>query len=315
MKDTPLRVGVIGLGAMGQHHVRVWSQMEGADLVAVCDPDRARVREVMKRYNPTSTRHYESSIDMYAEETIDAVSICTPTILHYAEADFALDCGCHVLVEKPITESPRQAQDIIALADKKNLILTVGHIERYNPAAIAAQRIYHERELGKIRAIHIRRVGPNPERIRDVGVVLDLAVHDIDLAHCITKNPPTVLYSRLYHCIHGPHIEDGADVLLDYGGIPVFLTTNWLTSAKIRELTIICDKGTIIADLFHKKVELWHRYDDVEEIKTTGQEPLVTEIEEFIKAINSQPANITPPEDATLALEAALEIIRIGRTE
>ena len=170
-----LRVGVIGVGSMGQNHARVFSEM--ADLVGVVDKDRETGKIVAERFNTESFENYEDLL----RKGVDAVSIATPTALHYQVSKDAIESGVHVLVEKPMCSTIEEAEKLVGLAESAGLTLAVGHIERHNPVVDFAKKGIRDGRYGDVITISARRVSSLPTRIRDVGVILDLGIHDIDV--------------------------------------------------------------------------------------------------------------------------------------
>ena len=171
-----LRAGVIGVGAMGKHHARIYSEMNEVELVGVADVDERTSSEVAAEYNTEAFTDCERLL----KNDLDAVSIAVPTTLHKEIALKAANYGVHMLVEKPIAESLKSADAIIDATRRENLKLMVGHIERFNPAILKLKELISAGELGEIISISCRRVGSFPPRVRDVGIIIDLAVHDID---------------------------------------------------------------------------------------------------------------------------------------
>jgi UDP-N-acetylglucosamine 3-dehydrogenase len=178
-----LKVGVVGLGAMGQHHTRLYSQLN-CELVGVADANAERAKEIGEKY---STKYYADYHDLLSK--VEAVSIAVPTTSHHNVAMDFLREGVHCLVEKPIAFDLHEADDMIEAAERNQVNLAVGHIERFNPAVVKLKQIVDEGILGKLLIISTRRVGPFVPRIRDVGIVIDSATHDIGVEeHYRAKN-------------------------------------------------------------------------------------------------------------------------------
>ena len=171
-----LRVGVVGVGPMGQGHVKHYRTIPGCELVAISDMDPARRAETAVK---SGAMAFAEPKDLIGRG--DAVSIATPTVTHLDIALRFIDAGVHVLVEKPMAASSREAEEIVAAARRKGVVLQVGHIERFNPAIQEIRRRIEIGQVGQVYQISTRRQGPFPARIADVGVVKDLATHDIDL--------------------------------------------------------------------------------------------------------------------------------------
>src|SRR3989338_5494709 len=171
-------VAVIGVGSMGRNHARVFSELEGVLLKAVVDRDIDLARTVATRYRTNAYCEYQ---EIFSSEEVDAVSIAVPSQFHKECAIFAMDRGKHVLVEKPIATDEMEALDILRCAELNGVKLMVGHIERFNPAVIELKRRLEKGEVGEIYKIDVQRIGPFPPRVTDMGVVVDLSVHDIDI--------------------------------------------------------------------------------------------------------------------------------------
>ena len=242
----PLRAAVIGLGMMGRAHVRVWDELvDGVELVAVADTDPGAVREATAG---RAARGYPDQASMLAAEDLDLVSVVVPTSMHLPTALAALDAGSHVLVEKPIAATRDEAEQMIAAARSAGRMLTVGHIERFNPAIRELRRRLAAGELGRIFEIRATRLGPFPARIRDVGVVVDLAPHDLDVMRYLLGSDPIRLYAATEQRIHTDHEDLFVGLLKFANGAVGVLDINWLTPTKQRTLTVTGERGMYTAD-------------------------------------------------------------------
>ena len=173
-----LNAAVIGVGAMGKNHARIYFDIDNINLLAVADTDEKKAKNIAKKYGCKAYTDYK---EMLSNESLDIVSVAVPTQMHKEVAFDAIKKGINVLIEKPIAPSVKEGKEIIDFAEGKNVKLMIGHIERFNPAIIELKRRLAENELGKVFKIDINRIGTFPNRIRDVCVVNDLAVHDLDL--------------------------------------------------------------------------------------------------------------------------------------
>jgi len=242
----PLRAGVIGLGMMGRAHVRVWDEMvEGVELVAVADTDAGALLEATQG---REARPYADAGAMLAAEELDLVSVVVPTSLHLPTTLAALGAGSHVLVEKPIAATRGEAEEMIGAARRAGRMLTVGHIERFNPAIRELRRRLAAGELGRIFEIRATRLGPFPARIRDVGVVVDLAPHDLDVMRYLLGSDPIRLYAETEQRIHTDHEDLFVGLLKFANGAVGVLDINWLTPTKQRTLTVTGERGMYTAD-------------------------------------------------------------------
>ena len=337
MTDAPraLRAGVVGLGMMGRNHVRVWDEViEGIELAAVADPDAEALRRAT---TGRAARGYPDPATMFAEEQLDLVSIVAPTSLHLPVTLAALEAGVHVLVEKPIASDRAEAEAMIAAAETAGRILTVGHIERFNPAIRELKRRLAESELGRIFQITATRLGPFPARIRDVGVVIDLAPHDLDVMRFLVGSEPVRLYAETEQRIHTDH-EDLFNGMIKFAnGVVGTLDINWLTPTKKRTLTVTGERGMYVADyisqdlIHYANPDAEHTWENrggdgasapitsVAEGEMTRryvrkQEPLVVELAEFAAAVRSGGAPPVSPQDGMVALLLARKMVEAGRT-
>jgi len=305
-----MKVGVIGVGSMGRHHARIYAEMPHVELVGLADPDRARVAEMACMYG---TRPYGDPRDLLREGP-DAVSIAVPTTLHKSVALAAIEKGVNVLIEKPIADTIQNADKIIEAAEERGVKLLVGHVERHNPAVVRLKEVIAEGQLGDIISISAKRVGPYNPRVRDVGIVLDLATHDIDVMCHLCGEEVEEVYALAGSVVHGH--EDHAIVMLKFGnGVSGVVETNWLTPHKVRTLTVIGSKGIAEVDYLRKSLTLFDK-EWVREAKVEEGEPLRLELERFVDCVQHQ----TPPrvtgKEARQALSiafAATESYKTGR--
>ncbi len=337
MTDAPraLRAGVVGLGMMGRNHVRVWDEViDGVELAAVADPDADALRRAT---TGRAARGYPDPATMFAEEQLDLVSIVAPTSLHLPVTLAALEAGVHVLVEKPIASDRTEAEAMIAAAEKAGLILTVGHIERFNPAIRELKRRLADNELGRIFQIAATRLGPFPARIRDVGVVIDLAPHDLDVMRYLVGSEPVRLYAETEQRIHTDH-EDLFNGMMKFAnGVVGTLDINWLTPTKKRTLTVTGERGMYVADYISQDLVHYANPDAAHTWENRGgdgasapitsvaegemtrryvrkQEPLVVELGEFAAAVRSGGPAPVSPQDGMVALLLARKMVEAGRT-
>jgi UDP-N-acetylglucosamine 3-dehydrogenase len=293
---------------MGQNHIRTYSQMPNVKLVGISDIDKGRVSQLAKEYSTPGFTDYNELL----RQGLDAVSIVVPTLLHRKVALAAIKANTNVLVEKPIADTVESAWEIVAAAHKANLRLMVGHIERFNPAVVKMKGIIDSGELGKIVSISTRRVGPNNPRIRDVGVILDIGVHDIDIISYLYNSPVTEVYAIAGSEVH-PH-EDHASIILRLGDNKAgVVEMNWLTPHKTRNFTVIGTEGVGYGDYMEQTVFI-HDKDWVKEAKVEKKEPLRCELEGFVAACQGLAEPLTTGEDGIYALEVALAAIRSYKT-
>jgi UDP-N-acetylglucosamine 3-dehydrogenase len=239
--DVPVRMGLVGLGSMGRHHARVIRETQGLDLVAVADPygDRhgvARGLDVLP------------DVAALVDAGIDAAMVAVPTYLHEEVALALAGAGVHTMVEKPIAATAESGRRVAAAFADAGLVGCVGYVERCNPALLEMRRRIEAGELGEVYQITTSRQGPFPARIADVGVVKDLATHDIDLAAWIAQSPYAVVSGQVTHRSGREH----EDMVVACGrlanGIIVSHVVNWLSPRKVRETVATGEKGSFIAD-------------------------------------------------------------------
>jgi len=318
----PLRAAVIGLGMMGRAHVRVWSEMiDGVELVGVADPDD---RALGQATDGRSVRGYADAASMLSAEQPDLVSIVVPTSLHLPMTLAALDAGAHVLVEKPIAATRAEAETMIAAAGSAGRMLTVGHIERFNPAIRELRRRLADGELGRVFEIRATRLGPFPARIRDVGVVVDLAPHDLDVMRYLLGSDPIRIFAETEQRIHTDHEDLFVGILKFANGAVGVLDINWLTPTKQRTLTVTGERGMYTADYLAQQLVFYPNPSDDGSVgegerverQIERREPLAIELDEFARAARNGGLPPVDPHQAMVALllaRAMVESAQSGR--
>ena len=323
-----LRAGLIGLGMMGRHHGRVLAGLEGVDLVAVADVSGQDPHGVAKG------RPLLSSVDELIEQNLDYCMVAVPTAFHVDVALALAEAGVHAMIEKPLATDTPGAQKIADAFAEKGLVGAVGHIERYNPALQQARARIENGDLGDVYQIVTRRQGPFPARIADVGVVKDLATHDIDLTSWVRQQPFSSVAARTAFR-SGREFEDMVTVTgqLADGTITSHLV-NWLSPFKERVTVITGEKGAFIADTltadltFHANGNIRTEWDDVANFRGVSEgdvvryaiskrEPLLVEHENFRDAVLGKESDIVTLEQGLQVVrvaEAVLESASTGRT-
>lgn len=306
-----LGTAVIGCGVWGRNHARVYSELPSTRLLSVADLNPAVSKEIGKRYRAKWHTDAESVIK---DPEIDLISICTPTVTHYDIALKAIEEGKHILVEKPMTNTIEEAKALIEAAEKNSVILTVGFVERFNPAVQEAIKRVADGEIGEVILAHTRRVSRSPGRIGDVGVIKDLAIHDIDIVNHIFKGDPESVYAIAGRIAH--NYEDYANINIRYkGDRTAFVETNWLTPRRKRTLTITGTEGIINVEYTTQEISI-ETHQQVTQPILPYQEPLYLELKNFVDSVtNDTPPQVTG-EDGLKALricEAALSSAKIGR--
>jgi predicted dehydrogenase len=325
-QNSKLRAAVIGAGAMGRNHLRVLNDLQGVELAALADADPATAERAAR---PFGVPAYTSYVELLDKEKPDAVVVAVPTVMHREVALAAIERGVHLLVEKPIAFTVDDGQEIIDAAKKAGVVLTVGHIERYNPAVLELHKRLQAGELGRVFQIHARRLGPFPPRVRDVGVVIDLASHDVDVMRFLTGSEVTRIYAETARRIHTDH-EDLLSGLLRFedGSIGV-LDINWLTPTKIRELMVTGEKGLfhvnyLTQDLyFYENNYIKTDWDTISNIAGVSEgdmvrpridkvEPLRAELDRFVRAVRGEAEPLVSGEDGLAALRIATGLVEAG---
>jgi UDP-N-acetylglucosamine 3-dehydrogenase len=316
-----VNVGVIGVGNMGKHHARVYSELKGCKLVAVSDTDEERGKRIASQYG---CAYYKNYRDMLKQD-IQAVSIAVPTVFHKDVALVCIRAGKHILVEKPIADTVENAKKIIGAAKRMKVKVAVGHVERFNPGVQRLKSMMEKGELGTITTVLARRVGVFPPQIKDANVIIDLAVHDLDILNYLLGKTPTRIHAEAGKALINRR-EDYADILLKYDGVNAFVQVNWITPIKIRSLAITGTKGYaeinyVTQELMLYKSKYERKFETFEDVvkfaepeivkvKVRKSEPLKEELKDFISSIKSNKQPLVSGEDGLKALELALEIVK-----
>jgi len=328
MSNGVLKSAVIGVGAMGRNHARVYQEMPNVELAAVADLSERAVQEAARLRGARPYRDYRALLE---EVQPDLVTVAVPTQAHHQVVLDALEAGCHVLVEKPIAATLDEGREMITRAAELGRVLAVGHIERYNPAVIELKRQLDAGALGKIFQIHARRLGPFPARVRDVGVVVDLAPHDLDIMRYLTGKEVVRLYAETEQEIHTAHEDLFSGLLRFESDIVGVLNINWLTPTKIREITITGQRGMFLANLLTQDLYFYENdaaggldWNNLRILRgvSEGQmirlrlhrrEPLRAELEALVAVAQGEQSTIVSGEDGLIALELSQDLVRSGR--
>lgn len=309
-----IRVGVVGTGHMGSYHVRTYAEFQNVELVGVVDIDEEKAEEIAKQYNTKAYSDYREIIDK-----IEAVNIAVPTSKHYQIAKDFLEAGKHVLVEKPVTSSLKEAEELLSLSQSKNLVLQTGHVERFNAAVNELKNIVKNPIL-----IECRRLGPRNSRIVDTGVVLDLLIHDVDIILRLVDSKITkinVAGAPIYS-----EFEDMANVQLVFAnGCVANLTASRVTEEKIRTLAITQPDAYIFLDYaeqdlqIHRQAsskyilsrELLHYRQEsfIERLFVHKDNPLKLELAHFVNCIVNGATPKTTTEEDLRSLAITLKIL------
>jgi predicted dehydrogenase len=303
-----VRVGVIGVGHIGEHHARVYSQLQGVELAGVVDIDQKRREKVAREYKTTAYADYEQIF-----HKVDAVSVVVPTDLHYPVAKDFLERGVHCLVEKPITLTLEEAEDLLGIARRKNLILQIGHIERFNSAILEAQKYIKEPKF-----IEAYRLGPYDPRMANIGVVLDLMIHDIDIVLYLVRSPV-----RSIDAIGGSVLsqnEDIANARINFqNGCVANISASRVSLEKFRKIRIFQKDVYISLDYVRQSLKIYRKKG--KEVKSMKDmmvlrpqlkktDPLKEELTHFVQCVERGRKPLVSGEHGRDALGVALEILR-----
>ncbi len=297
----PVKAGVIGVGYLGQHHARIYSGMDSADLVGVFDTDTGRCNEIAEQYGCKPFTDMSELIS-----NCDALSIVAPTQAHH---DIAMECieqGKDILVEKPITVTVEEADHIISEAHKRDLILQVGHLERFNPAVLAVHQYLTEPQF-----FESERLSPFLERAAGIDVTLDLMIHDIDIILSLARSEPKRV-SAVGTSVMSDNI-DVAKAWIDFdNGVSALISAGRLSQGKSRKLKIFQRDSHLVIDYQEGMIKRHYKtgsnkiMHDV--IKPDDREPLLEELISFVQCIETRERPVVSGEEARNALKVALQI-------
>ncbi len=299
----PIKVAVIGVGHLGSIHARIYSQLESAQLVAVCDLQQDRAQAIAQQYGCRAVTDYRSLL-----KEVEAVSIAVPTQHHFAIAKAFLNKGIHSLVEKPITRTVQEADRLLTLAEKTGAILQVGHVERFNAALRKAQD-----SLKDPRFIEVHRLAPFQPRGTEVGVVLDLMIHDIDILLGLVKSPIRRVDAVGVKVL--TPFEDIANARITFAnGAVANLTASRISKEAMRKFRIFQTDTYVSIDFLGQAVDIFRHQNGFighEKLAISGEEPLKAELAAFLNAIRHQCPPPVSGREARDALAVALKVTRL----
>lgn len=326
MRLSKTSVAVVGAGNIGRHHARNYFTLSDADLHAIVDVDLARAERLASDYGCRSFSTVEEMIRR--EPQIQAVSVAVPTHLHYQVARSLLLAGKHVLVEKPLAATLAEADALLDLASRTPTILAVGHVERFNPAVSRLKRHLAEGNLGDVLSVVARRVGVFPPESNDANVLLDLAIHDIDVFRfLLNADKPTRMFCNAGRPLGSAH-HDFADIFLQFGRVSCLLQVNWLTPVKIRSLAVSGSKGYAELNYVTQRIDFYaaqrpgetgsyadvQRYSEQapEVLAVEYTEPLARELTGFVRATQGKDGEIVSGYEAMKSLEVVHSLIQLA---
>jgi len=297
-----LRVGVVGIGHIGSNHARLYSEIDSADFAAVYDVDLARSNRIAKKFGATAAK----SLEEFAE-LIDAASVATPTRTHFAIARPLLERGKHLLIEKPITEDTAGASELAGLAAQNQLVLQVGHVERFNPVLSAL-----EARLTHPRFIEAHRLSPYPDRGTDISVVLDLMIHDLEIILHLVRSPV-----QSVDAVGVPVLSRGEDIanarLRFADGCVANVTSSRISPERMRKIRVFQEDAYLSLDYERQSGEIYRREGGKisrDKVSIEREEPLKRELLSFIECASTGREPRVSGFQATAALGLAVEITR-----
>jgi predicted dehydrogenase len=295
-----LRVGVVGVGHIGSNHARLYAEIPAAEFVAVYDVDQPRASAIARKYGAKAASSVWEFGDM-----IDAASVATPTTSHYDVARSLLQCGKHLLIEKPITESTRQASELATMANERNLILQVGHVERFNPVLSAL-----EARLTHPRFIEAHRLSPYPDRSTDIGVVLDLMIHDLEVILHLVRSPVQSIDAVGVPVLSKS--EDIANARLRFENKCIAnVTSSRISPERVRKIRVFQEDAYLSLDYQNQTGEIYRRALGRivrDKVEIEREEPLKRELTAFIECAMTGREPRVSGYQATAALELAVRI-------
>ncbi len=308
MENNKIKVGVVGVGYLGQHHARIYSEMDRAELVGVADIDFDRATEVAKK---TKTKAYKNFEELIGK--VQAVSISAPTVDHHRIAKIFIEAGVDVMVEKPVTVTVEEADELVRLADEKGCIFQVGHLERFNSAV---------RKMVEMtttpRFIECNRLSPFPDRSTDVDVVLDLMIHDIDIILSLVQSQVTFI-----HAVGIPVISKNVDIAsarMEFAsGCVANITSSRISIKKERKIRLFQPDTYISLDYQNQEMYAYHRIPNKNDpegkpdivggkVKVKKEEPLKAELEAFLNSVATRQRPLVTGVEGREALKVVMRV-------
>jgi len=281
--EGKLNLAIVGVGGWGKNHARVLHDF--GTLVAICEIDLQRGKELADKYG---TALYSSIDDMLnSERKLDACLVCTPTKTHCDIAKKIMEKGINVFVEKPLAFSSKECEEMTDVAEKKNVILTSGYIERFNPAVQEVKRLIDCNKYGDLIMMEFHRENRMPLHVKDVGIIYDTAVHDIDTAMFLFNSRPQVVFALSGKKFHS--YEDFATIMLGFRGHKVaIIASNWITPKKVRKFSAVCTDGIIAGDFITQEIAIDYKEATIIPRRQQFQEPLTLELQNLLDALDGK---------------------------
>lgn len=303
-------IGIIGVGGWGKNHARVLAEM--GVLKAICDMDIMKAKSLGEKYHVDS---FASVDEMINTKKLDGCLVCTPTKTHHLVSKKLMENKINVFVEKPLSYSFKECEEMIKTAKKNKVVLTCGYIERFNPAVRDVKKILSEKTYGEVLMMEFHRENRMPLHIKDVGIIYDTAVHDIDTAMYFFGIKPQVVFARAGNIFHS--FEDFSTIILGFGVDKVaVISSNWITPKKVRKFSVVCTEGIINGDFIKQEITVEDSGSSITPRRTNLVEPLSLELKNFVEVTKGK---ITDPEvssreaaNVTKIAEAALLSSKTG---
>jgi predicted dehydrogenase len=301
-----IRAGIVGVGSIGKNHARIYSELPGVRFSAILDTNRETADAISRAHEvPVAT-----TIDEFAG-LIDVATVATPTSHHYEVGKFLLGQEKHLLIEKPITETPEQAQELVKLAKERGVVLQVGHVERFNPALSAL-----EQRLTKPRFIEAHRLSPYPFRSVEIGVVLDLMIHDLEIILHLVRAPV-----KSIDAVGIPVLSKGEDIanarIRFQNGCVANVTASRISPEKMRKIRVFQEDAYLSLDYQNQSGEMFRLVNGMitrEAVEIDKDEPLRRELLSFVECSRNRIQPVVSGSEAAAALELAIEITEITKS-
>lgn len=302
-----IRLGVVGVGAIGENHARVLSELPHAELAAIYDSDLARAASVAERFGVQPVSDLETFASL-----VDAATVATPTVTHAEVGCFLLRKGKHVLVEKPIANTVEEAQQLVCEARAQGCVLQVGHIERFNPVMKTLDAV-----LTNPRFIEVHRLSPFPRRSLDIGVVLDVMIHDLEILLHLVRAPIAQI-----DAVGVPVLttnEDIANVRIRFAnGCVANVTASRVSPEKLRKLRVFQEDCYVSLDYQAQEGKIFRKNGleiEQENVQVEKDEPLKLELSAFVECALRGETPVVSGQEGAAAVDVALEITRIIREQ
>jgi predicted dehydrogenase len=301
-----IRIGIVGAGSIGKNHARIYAELEGVDFAAVLDTNPETARAISDQYGAKVI----GTLDEFAE-LVDAATVATPTPDHFRIGMKLLSRGKHLLIEKPITETPEQAQELVKLAQERSLILQVGHVERFNPVLSVL-----EERLTRPRFIEAHRLSPYPFRSVEIGVILDLMIHDLEIILHLVRSPV-----KSIDAVGVTVLSKGEDIanarIRFQNGCVANVTASRIHMEKTRKIRVFQEDAYLSLDYQNQSGEM-HRLIDGkivrEAVEINKDEPLKRELQSFVECSRAGIQPVVTGSEAAAALALAIEITELSKS-